>query len=332
MSENKGMIAPTVIKSITAVLCSAAISLTGLSITTKVCENEKALAEKAGTTASVPVSADDSFADSDNTVNDEISETENTVSENDETTSANDNNAEDNSAQESTGSTDSEKEKKTEKEKKAEKEITLTSGLQSTDKSEVLKYYKLVAAENAKNGNFQSKMTMTSLDGGKGAVGAVISAFKPIAVSALKKNSTVADVIPGAPDKITEADWEKATAVNDGKYTTLTIQVKNQTDGADGKVNEGSVGRSIGVLDGIQQALDNLSGVSADFENGQFSLDYKDAYIKVKVDNATGKLVKDSCKWHYIVNVNMDLLEVKVTFIPATLNGGKGTVDYMVSY
>lgn len=327
MNENKGAVAPTVIKSVTAILCSAVLALTSTTITGKVCDNKKEIAEKAGTSSSVSSGVADAFADIDDTAGTDVS-TDGTDTSAADTSS--DTTADDSSADISTD-TPAADTSASDKKGSSAKEITLTSGLQSTNKAEVLKYYKLVAAKNAK-GTYTTKMTMTSLDGGKGAVGSLISAFKPIAVSALEKNSTTSNDIPGVPDKIAESDWEKAVAVNDGTYTTITVQIKNQTDGANGKVHEGTVGRSIGVLDGVQQALDNLNGVSADFDNAKFSLVYDNAYIKVKVKNSTGEFVKGSCTWHYKVNVNMDLLTVKVTFISATLNGGKGTVDYTITY
>lgn len=325
MSENKASVAPSIIKSVAAVACCVTLALTSTSITDKVCENRKAIAEKSGGSASVSSIVDDFAGDATSTdftgdatdaVTDDASASADDTSATDDTSAAADDTSSDTSSQD----------------KGAAKEITLTSGLSSTNKAEVLKYYKLVAAKNAKAGNYVTKMTMTSLDGGSGAVGGLISAFKPIATSALDKNSVTSDNLPGKPETILESDWESAKAVNDGKFTTVTIKLKDQTDGANGKGYEGTVGRSIGVLDGVQTALDNLPGVSADFANSKFALVYNDAYIKIKVNNATGELVKGANTWHYVVNVIFDNLPVKVTFISATLNGGKGTIDYTITH
>ncbi len=333
-AEKKSPIATTVIKSVTAVICCAALALTSSSITGKVCDNKKELASKGVGGSSAVAFADggasDAFADTDMGTDDtgamtddmggDISADDSSFS--DDTASAGSSSSSDSGSSAKSGSSSG---------KTAAKEITLTSGLNSSNKAEVLKYYKLVAAKNAK-GTYNSKMVMTSLDGGKGGVGALISAFKPIATAALEKNSVTIDHIPGAPNNIVESDWESAKAVNDGTYTTINIKLKTQTDGANGKSTVGTVGRTVDVLDGVQTALDELNGVSADFTNGKFSLVYDQAYVTVKVKNSTGEFVKGACKWHYRVNVNLDLLTVKVGFISATLEGGKGTIDYTISY
>ena len=341
MDENKSSVKPTVIKSITALLCCAALAFTGNSITGKVCDNKKQIADLGGKPAASASAAadntvtgtdfaDGTFADDASLADAAIDDTSfaddtATYDVADDTATAADTGSSSSSSGSSSGSkTDS---------KPAAKEITLTSGLNSNNKAEVLKYYRLIAKKNAtyKDG-FNTKMVMTKLDGGEGGVGALISAFEPIAKKALEKNSTTSSNFPGDPDKILESDWESATAKNDGTYTTINIKLKTQTDGANGKSKVGTVGRTVDVLDGVQTALDELDGVSADFSNAKFSLVYDQAYATIKVKNATGELVKGACTWHYRVNVNLDLLTVKVAFISATLNGGKGIIDYTYSY
>ena len=344
MDENKSSVKPTVIKSITALLCCAALAFTGNSITGKVCDNKKQIADLGGgkPASSASAAADNTVSDvsfDDGTFADDASLADATPA--DDTSFADDTAtydvADDTAATADTGSSSSSSGSssgsKTPDKKPAAKEITLTSGLTSTDKAEVLKYYRLIAKKNAtyKDG-FNTKMVMTKLDGGKGGVGALISAFEPIAKKALEKNSTTSSNFPGDPDKILESDWESATAKNDGTYTTINIKLKTQTDGANGKSKVGTVGRTVDVLDGVQTALDELDGVSADFNNAKFSLVYDQAYATIKVKTATGELVKGGCTWHYRVNVNLDLLTVKVAFISATLNGGKGIIDYTFSY
>ena len=343
MDENKSSVKPTLIKSITALLCCAALAFTGNSITGKVCDNKKAIADATGGKPAASASAaadntvtgtdfaDGTFADDASLADaaiDDASSADDTATydlSSDDTATAADTGSSSSSSGSSSGSkTDS---------KPAAKKITLTSGLTSNNKAEVLEYYRLVAKKNAtyKDG-FNTKMVMTKLDGGKGGVGALISAFEPIAKKALEKNSTTSSNFPGDPEKILESDWESATAKNDGTYTTINIKLKPQTDGANGKSKVGTVGRTVDVLDGVQTALNELNGVSADFENGKFSLVYDQAYATIKVKTATGELVKGGCTWHYRVNVNLDNLTVKVAIISATLNGGKGIIDYTFTY
>ena len=126
--------------------------------------------------------------------------------------------------------------------------------------------------------------------------------------------------------------FASAKAVDDGRYTTVTINLVEQTDGAYGKLNEGTVGRTIGVLDGVATALAELNGLQADFENGEIYLRYKNPKVVIKVDNKTGSLVKDACSWGYQVHVDIKKLDVSMMGISLTLNGAIGIVDMVSSY
>ncbi|MBP9989261.1 MAG: hypothetical protein KBT46_07160 [Ruminococcus sp.] len=338
---NKGPMAPETkqawIQSATAVICTAAICISGSTAIDKAVSN---MAELAKNNTSVSDSADvnNDVTTDDNTATDNGATNDNTIAE--DNTVADDNAAADNSVSadnsSSSGTGSSTGSSNTGKNTPAnnKKAISLTSGLSSSDKNEVYQYYKLVANHNKKKpGQYLTKMTLESLNGGSGAVGSLISAIEPIGKKALAKNSTAGDNIPGTLETLKASDWQDAKAVNDGKFTTITINVVPQTDGANGKDNQGTVGRSIGVLDGVQTALDEMGGaVSADFANGKFALKYDHAYIKIKVNNATGDLVKGSCTWHHQVNVIMDELDVKVTLLSATIKGGKAIIDYSVTY
>lgn len=322
----------TVIKAATAVICVIAICLSSTSAIGKYCEALTKAAEVKGTSAStsdgtVASGSSDTYAGTSTDTN----SSDNTSAPADNTTA--DDSATDATADSSTTSTDSSSSSNNASKPEAGKTITLTSGLNSTNVDEVLKYYKLVAnANKKKEGQYVTTMALKDLNGGSGAVGSLVSAIKPIGEKALAKNSTANDNIPGTLDKIMAADWQSAKAVNDGTYTTLTIDVKPQKDGPNGKSNEGTVGRSIGVLDGVQTALDEMGGVSADFASAKFELLYDHAYIHVKVKNSTGELVKGSCEWHHQVNVTMDNLTVKVAVLSATLHGASAVIDYSVKY
>lgn len=327
---NKSKISVAVINCVTALVCCVAVAVAGSTITQKICDNKKEMATVSAS-GSADTSADDEAYYSDGAAADASADVsgdgsvDGAVSTDDTAADASaDSSSSEGSASTSGGSSQSAGSAST------SKVITATSGLQSSDKAEVLKYYQLVAAKNEKK-TYKTTMTLKKLDGGSGAIGSFISMFEPIAKSALDKNSTENEGVPGVPEKIKVTDWKSATAVNDGTYTTLNIQVVPQTDGPNGKVHEGTVGRSIGVLDGVQAAVDQLDGFSADFENGKLALNYKNAYIKVKVKNSTGEFVKGACEWHHEVNVDIDHLDVKMVF-NVKLKGTKGIVDYKVAY
>ena len=327
---NRSKITVTVINCITALVCCVSVAVAGMTITNRICENQKSIAEVSanGSSASQSGLSSDESSGASGT---EGSGSGDSADVNTDSGSADTSDGENSQGAEQQSGSGSNSGSASASSSTAAKNITATSGLQSTNKSEVLKYYKLVAKVNEKN-TCKTQMKLVELTGGSGFVGSVISSFKPIAESALAKNSNEWQGIAGDPQKIKESDWKSATAVNDGTYTTLNIKVVNQTDGPNGKTHEGSVGRSMSVLDGVQAAINEMNGVSADFENGKVSLVYDNAYIKVKIKNSTGEFVKGTCEWHYRVNVNLDDLSVKVIGIPAHLKGAKGIVDYTVTY
>lgn len=197
-------------------------------------------------------------------------------------------------------------------------------------KEEIVEFYKAAATlTNKGKVNAQDQMTLVSLDGGSGVVGGLVSAFEPIAKKALAKNSGSLDHITGGFDKLTADDVASATATDEGKYTHVRINLKEQTDGMNGKSREGHVGHGISILDGVQTAIDQLDGVTVDASQGEVKLHYNNAYIDCKIDNETGKVVSGT--WHYTVNVTINNVTAKIGFISATLHDAKGVVDYQVT-
>ena len=210
-------------------------------------------------------------------------------------------------------------------------EITLEAGLNSTDVAEVLAFYKLAAEKNDVK-QYTKTLNLLSLDGGEGKVAKYVNVFEPIAQKAVAKNTVTGDPLPGKYAAIREEDWKSASAVSDGTYTTIRVQVAPQTDGANGKAFDGSVGRSMTVLDGVDQAVNEMPGVSADFENGEVRIEYRNPTITVKVDNRTGKFVPGSCKWTYRVVATMVSLDCKVLAWGVHLQNAGGVIDYTISY
>lgn len=227
------------------------------------------------------------------------------------------------------------------------KNITLTGGLNSTSVSEVLKYYKLVAKKNA-DIKAKSKLSLAYLNVGTLIIDGEsdspnrekgLSFFRKAADFALGMAGTRYP-FPGNPSAIKESDWLSAKAVNDGTYTTVTVNVKPQTDSYNGKEYEGSVGRSMQVLSGFDTALKSINdfpliSMTADFANSDVKIEYQNPTIKIKVNNATGELVKDNCKWSYRTKIYLNKLEgtMKVTKNhTVTIKNSNGAVDYSVNY
>lgn len=212
----------------------------------------------------------------------------------------------------------------------APKKIALKNGLNSTDVSEVLEFYKLAAAKNIGN-HYHKQMNLISMYGGE-KYDKYISVFEPIAKKAIANNIIDDDPLPGAPQEIKVSDWKSAKAVTDGKYTTVTAEIVPQTDGANGTLYGGPVGRSICVLDGFDTAVNEMPVVSADFENGNVQIEYLNPSISVKINNSTGKFVKGHCKWHYLVHPSLYHLNGKIIGFNITIKNAEGYIDYTVSY
>ena len=202
-------------------------------------------------------------------------------------------------------------------------------GLNSTDAKAVVAFYNKAVNATVKNPpKGKQTMKLEKLEG-TGGLGKILGSFEGIAKKALEKNSTETNYIPaGDHGDVLPTDVKNAKATNDGKYTTVSFDVKPQTDGPKESTSKGPVGRSIGTLGNVQNALDQLPGVSVTSGIENIKLTYDHAYVTVKIDNNTGKIVSGT--WHYKVNVNVNNLGVKVIGIPASVDTLHGIVDYTV--
>lgn len=205
-----------------------------------------------------------------------------------------------------------------------------TKGLNSEDAAAVVAYYN-AAVKATKDNAPKGQQTMKLIDGslsGDGAIGALLKILEPAAVKALAKNSTSTDYIPGNETDVLATDVKSATAVSKDGVTTIKITLKDQTDGSDGDPhNGGAVARGVGTLGSIDGALKELG---AELTSGRetVKLTYSNAYITVKVDEATGKIIGGT--WHYLVNIFVGEAKVKLG-ISANLKNFKGQIDYTVA-
>ena len=205
-------------------------------------------------------------------------------------------------------------------------------GLNSTDAKAVVAFYNKAVKASVKNPpKGKQTMKLEKLQG-TGGLGKILGSFEGIAKKALEKNSTETTWIPaGDHGDVLPTDVKNAKAAisADGKYTIVSFNVNSQTDGPKESSSKGPVGRSIGTLGNVQNALDELPGVSVTSGMENIKLTYNDAYVRdVKIDNATGKIISGT--WHYKVNVDVKNLGVKVIGIPASIDTLIGIVDYTV--
>lgn len=204
-------------------------------------------------------------------------------------------------------------------------------GLNSTDAKAVVDFYNKAVKASVKNPpKGKQTMKLEKLHATGGFVANIIASFESIAKKALEKNSTETTWIPAGDhgDVNYKTDVKNAKATSDGKYTTIYFDVNPQTDGPKESSSKGSVGRSIGTLGNVQNAIDELPGISIEDGINNIKLTYDHAYVTVKIDNSTKKIVSGT--WHYKVNVNANNLKVKVGLISSPIDTLTGIVDYTV--
>ena len=255
------------------------------------------------------------------------------VVETEETTAAEEASVEETSAEEEASAEEttaaeeaSAEETSAEEASEAETTTEASKGLNSTNIEEVVAFYNAAHANTKKAPAGHQTMKLDGDITGDGAIGALLKVLSPIAKSALEKNSTDTDYVPGHPP-IKASDVSSAKATSKNGVTTIEIQLKPQTDGPSASDREGSVGRGIGTLGNIEKAVDELGG---EIESGRENvrLTYNNAYIKCTVDENTNTVTGGT--WHHTVNVSISDAKVKLKGIPFTLKNIKAKVDYTV--
>ena len=201
------------------------------------------------------------------------------------------------------------------------------NALNSSDIAEIVAFYNKAhkATKPAPKGH--STMKLDGAITGDGALGGVLKVASPIIQNTLKKNSVETDYIPGRGE-LKASDVTKAKAVSKNGVTEIVIQLKEQTDGPEADAHTaGPVARGIGTLGNINNAIESLG---AELYSGKetIKLTYKDAYIKCKVDESTGKITGGT--WHYAVHVFVGEAEIKLG-LKFTAKNLRGIVDYTVA-
>lgn len=205
------------------------------------------------------------------------------------------------------------------------------NGLNSTDAKAVVDFYNEAVKASVKNPpKGKQTMELEKLEAKGGLVANVIDKFENAARKTLKDKSGDTNYIPAGDhgDVNYKTDVKNAKATSDGKYTTIYFDVNPQTDGPNESSSKGPVGRSIGTLGSVQTAIDALKVVKIKDGLNNIKLTYDHAYVTVKVDNSTKKIVSGT--WHYKVNVNANNLEVSLFGVPSPIDTLTGIVDYTV--
>ncbi len=209
----------------------------------------------------------------------------------------------------------------------AEATTEATKGLNSTNIAEVVAYYNAAHANTKKAPKGNQTMKLDGDITGDGALGAILKVLSPAAEKALAKNSTPTDYVPGHPP-LKASDVAKATATSKNGVTTIDIQLKSQTDGPSASDKEGPVGRGVGTLGNIENALKELNATITEGRD-TIKLTYNNAYIKCTIDENANTVTGGT--WHHTVNVNIGNAKTKLGSIPLpSLTNLKAKIDYKV--
>jgi len=199
--------------------------------------------------------------------------------------------------------------------------VTPSKDLNTNDAAACIKAYQ---AAIAKTKQFKSGRQSMSLKGeitAGGFLGAIFNVAQKSIANALSKNSKDRTDIPGNPSGMKASHMKSASAVTSGNYTTITFNVKDQTQGPKESNHVGSVGCVVGTLGDVDRAIKEL-GLKVDYKDGKIELTYTNCKVVVKIDNTTGKIVEGS--WVYDVNVYANGIKVS----GVSVNNLKGIVAF----
>lgn len=198
---------------------------------------------------------------------------------------------------------------------------TPSKGLNTNDAAACVKAYQEAVKKTKQFKSGRQKMSLGSAITADGGLGFVLKLVQGPIDNALAKNSSDRTDIPGNPSGMQASHMKSASAVTSGNYTTITFNVKNQTQGAKADNHSGSVGCAVGTLGNVDAAIKEL-GFEVDYTNGKIELTYTDCKVVVKIDNTTGKIVDGS--WGYKVNVYANGIKV----VGYTVKNLKGVVNF----
>ena len=184
--------------------------------------------------------------------------------------------------------------------------VNVYKGLNSTNTSRVLKYYKAAAA-NTKSIDATQYMSIKRVDytPRNSFQKGMLTVFTGIASAALAANSKAVTSIPGKYKQIKASDLISANAVAYGNYTIVTLNVRMQQDDQNTKdAHQGPVGRTVGTVGNLDRVFEAMPSVKVDCSKGSITLKYDDCKVVVKIDNGSGMIVSGT--WSYTVDVDID--------------------------
>ena len=184
--------------------------------------------------------------------------------------------------------------------------VNVYKGLNSTNTSRVLRYYKAAAA-NTNSIDATQYMSIKRVDytPRNNFQKGMLTVFTGIASAALAANSKAVTAIPGKYKQIKASDLISANAVAYGNYTIVTLNVRMQQDDQNTKdAHQGPVGRTVGTVGNLDRVFEAMPSVKVNCSKGSITLKYDDCKVVVKIDNSSGMIVSGT--WSYTVDVDID--------------------------
>lgn len=209
--------------------------------------------------------------------------------------------------------------------------VNVYKGLNSTNTSRVLQYYKAAAA-NTKSIDATQYMSMKRVDytPRNSFQKGMLTVFTGIASAALAANSKAVTIIPGKYKQIKASDLISANAVAYGNYTIVTLNVRMQQDDQNTKdAHQGPVGRTVGTVGNLDRVFEAMPSVKVDCSKGSITLKYDDCKVVVKIDNGSDSIVSGT--WSYTVDVDIDNIYASIAGSEELLitNTG-GAVEFVI--
>lgn len=209
--------------------------------------------------------------------------------------------------------------------------VNVYKGLNSTNTSRVLQYYKAAAA-NTRTIDATQYMSMKRVDytPRNSFQKGMLTVFTGIASAALAANSKAVTTIPGKYKQIKASDLISANAVAYGNYTIVTLNVRMQQDDQNTKdAHQGPVGRTVGTVGNLDRVFEAMPSIKVDTSKGSITLRYDDCKVVVKIDNVSGTIVSGT--WSYTVDIDVDNIYASIAGSDSMLiTDTGGAVDYVI--
>lgn len=191
-------------------------------------------------------------------------------------------------------------------------------------KAEILAFYKDIAKKNSDVSCYQA-FNLKKINLGSTVISSILT---PMIKDVISSNSKDIPRFPGdmnvfCEDDIISAAFKKA----DNGNVTITLKLKDQTDGLEGEKYEGTVGHGIGVVGNVPQLLKDNNVTIADISKASGEITYTNAVITITADK-DGMLIKGGCKWSYTATAWAKNVKIQ----GMTMKNADGVVDYSLTY